>query len=122
MCSRIILAAFFSLVLSSALWSQDVPSDTPTLTPKEQALKLLDSLEQNNNEVLNSLDQSQTELDRLSKLSDSLKDSLKKTASYSESLEQSLNLYLMVNRVAIPVGAIAVTVAIVEAAFLLSKK
>lgn len=122
MCSRIILAACLSLALSSALWSQEAPSDGPTLTPKQKALKLLDSLEQNNNEVLNSLEQSQTESTEQLKRLDELKDSLKKTASYSESLEQSLGFSRTLNNVAVPVAAVALVVAVVEGIVIAVKK
>ena len=122
MCGKIILCAFFSLVSSSACWSQEVSSDTPTLTPKEQALQLLDSLEANSNDQATLTAQSQAELQTQLENSAKLKDSLKKTASYSESLERSLNLSLMVNKIAVPVGAVALLVAVVEGIYLVVHK
>ena len=118
MCKKVLVSVVLSLALSSACWSQDVPDGGPTLTPKQRALQLLDSLEQNNNEVLTSLDQSQTELTEQLRQLDALKDSLKKTVSYSESLEQSLLFSQMINNFALPIGGMAVVVAVVEGVML----
>jgi len=114
---RKVLLLALLLGLSLALASQEVLPTNYTLTPKEQALQLLDNLEQNNNDQQILIEQSQTELQTALENSEKLKDSLKKTASYSDSLEKSLMLSQTINKVSIPTVFVAIGVAILVAIF-----
>lgn len=118
MCSRITLSACLSLVLSSALWSQEAPSDTSILTPKQKALQLLDSLDQNNNEADNLSNQSEEALKIVLNENEQLKDSLRKTASYSQSLEASLTFSQTLNNIGIPTLIVVTLVAIGEGIYI----
>jgi len=105
---RKILFCCVLFALSLGLAAQAESSINSTLTPKEQALQLLDSLDQNNNDQQILIEQSQTELQIQLANSEKLKDSLKKTASYSERLEKSLMLSQTINKIAIPAAVLAI--------------
>jgi hypothetical protein len=114
---KLICLFAFSAVLSLGLSAQEASPTNSTLTPKEQALQLLDSLEQNNNEAANLSTQSEQDLQTALNDKSKLVDSLKKTASYSERLEKSLVVSQTVNKIAIPTVIIAVTTAVLIAIF-----
>jgi uncharacterized protein (DUF342 family) len=104
-------------LLALGLSAQEVLPPNSTLTPKEQALQLLDNLEQNNNEAESYSIQSVEELQTVLNEKSELKGSLKKTALYSDSLEKSLNLSQTINKVAVPVTIVAIVTAVLIAIF-----